>query len=64
MSALTPREATQLVGSETKVRLVTGQGDTLAEGKVISYSIVPTITIVTDEGQQISWRHDMAEVVE
>ena len=59
---MTPEEARQAVYDRSRVVLRTGPGDVYAEGTVISYSIVPTVTIVTDDGRHIDWRHDMAEL--
>jgi hypothetical protein len=56
-------EAEQAVADQSRIRLRSGQGDTYAEGRIVSYSIVPTVTIETDTGERISWRHDLAEVV-
>lgn len=48
-----------------RVRLLYASGiGQHAEGKIIGYSIAPVVYIETDKGDQIAWRHDMAELVE
>lgn len=61
---MSPEQAAAAVTEGSRVRLRTMQGDAHAEGQIIGYSIVPTVHIVTDEGDHITWRHDLAEVVE
>ena len=56
-------EASQAIRDQATVRLRDGQGFPYAEGRIISYSIVPTVCIVTESGERIHWRHDLAERV-
>lgn len=58
---MSPAEAERAVADQATVRLRDGQGNLYAEGRIISYSIVPTVTIETTNGRRISWRHDLAE---
>lgn len=59
---MTPQEAIAAVNTREDVILYTAQGAVHAKGKIISYSIVPTVTIETVDGERISWRHDMTEL--
>ncbi len=59
---MTPDEAMRAVGSDAVARDT--QGGVHGEGRVISYSIVPTLTIERADGTRFSWRHDMCEAVE
>jgi hypothetical protein len=47
-------------GAEVVARYATG--DVAGEGRVISYSIIPTLTIERRDGTRFCWRHDMVEV--
>lgn len=61
---MTPEESIAAVEQRQRVRLRLAHGvGTYAEGSVIAYSIVPTVTILTDSGEKISWRHDLVEAV-
>lgn len=55
---------TQAISERSRVRLRYADGGIHAEGNIISYSIVPSVCIETDDGMRIHWRHDMAEVIE
>lgn len=54
-------ESKRAVADQARVRLRYGTGDAFAEGRIISYSNVPTVCIETDDGQRIGWRHDLAD---
>lgn len=58
---MTPRDAEDAVADQATVTLRTATGAFYAEGRIVSYSIVPTVTIITPEGERVSWRHDMAD---
>lgn len=60
---MTPDEAIQAVADQSTIRLLTGQGEEWAVGKMVAYSVVPSVLIETEDGERISWRHDMAELV-
>lgn len=62
---MTPEQASQAVRDGARVRLkyATGRG-THAEGTITGYSLVPCVFIHTDDGKEIAWRHDLAEVVD
>lgn len=60
---MTPDQAWTAVAEQATVRLRDGQGGAYAEGRIIAYSIVPTVLIELPNGERVSWRHDMAEVL-
>jgi hypothetical protein len=62
---MSPDEAAKAVQDQARVRFHAAwdRTETQAEGKVISYSVVPVLTIETDDGKRVSWRHDLAEIV-
>lgn len=45
-------------------RVFTAQGELVAEGRIISHSLVPSVCIERPDGTRVHWRHDMGEVVE
>lgn len=57
-------QATYAVRDSKRVRLRYAQGDTRAEGRAVAFSITPMVLIETDDGEQVWWRHDMAELVQ
>lgn len=57
-------ESKRAVADQARVRLRYGTGEAFAEGRVLSYSMVPTVCIETDDGRRIHWRHDLAERVD
>lgn len=60
---MTPDQCWEAVQQSARVRLRTNDGGTYREGVVIAYSIVPTVTIITDTGERVCWRHDLTEPV-
>lgn len=61
---MTPDEAIQAVNNRSRVRIFSAADhSTVGEGQIIGYSIVPTVTIILDNGNRMTWRHDLAEVV-
>lgn len=36
-------------------------GSVRAEGRIMAHSLVPSVLIVTDDGERIWWRHDMGD---
>jgi hypothetical protein len=46
------------------LRLKDGQGNDFAIGRCVSYCEVPTVHIVTAEGNEFHWRADMSEVLD
>lgn len=61
---MTPDEARKAVGDHAEVVAYYSGGAEVGRGRVVAYSIVPTVTIVRDDGSRFDWRHDMVEVAE
>lgn len=61
---MTPEECNQAVVDGSRVLLRYGNGDENTRGRVFAYSIVPVIHIVTDDGVRMTWRRDMAELID
>jgi hypothetical protein len=45
-------------------RVHTAQGNVVAEGRIVSHSLVPSVCIEQADGTQVHWRHDMCDVVD
>ena len=53
-------EACAAVATQAEVVARYTNGMEHGRGRVISYSLVPTVTIERPDGSRFSWRHDMA----
>jgi hypothetical protein len=58
---MTPDEAMDAVGRRARVIARDGRGGVYGSGRIISYSMVPTVTIEREDGSRIEWRYDMVE---
>lgn len=54
-------QAMRAVTDEAQVVARYGTGMEMGRGRVIAYSIVPTLLIEAEDGTRFSWRHDMVE---
>ena len=58
---MTPEQAAQAVTARAYVEARYLVGGVHLRGRVVAYSIVPVLTIETDDGERHTWRADMCE---
>lgn len=60
---MSPAGAIKAIDDRAVARLRYGTGDgTHATGRVIAFCDAPTICILTEQGERIWWRADLAEI--
>lgn len=62
---MTPNECFEAMEQHKRVRaFYANDRETKAEGEIIGYTVVPAVIIQTADGERVTWRHDLVEVID